>query len=564
MADPATLPVRDGFVTVGPRQVRYRTAGDGPPVVLIHPSPTSSRVLDLQTAAYGAAGFRAIAVDIPGLGQSDPLDPPEPEIADQAAALAETLDALGIERTALYGSHTGALIAVHFARYWPQRATVTLTEGYPLYTPDERARRTATYFPSCAPSWDGAHLLWLWYRYREQYLFWPWNIPARVTRATCDVPSPRELHAGVLELLEVGNEYRKVYAAAFRYRSEQPIAGMQVPLYFLAYADDSLCHALALLPALPGCCRIETMPRERAAGLAQEIALLRRHNDAPPAPPLPETGMLPLGLTRRVVAGTEGQVMVRQGGTEAGIPLVVVPPVPGSGKEMLPLLRQLARTRRVFAIDAPGTGDSTAPAGAFTIAAIARAMLEAMDALGLQQVDLLGQRGGSAVAVEMAHAAPGRIRRIVLNGLESTAAGTEPAQYAEALAPRWDGTHLISLWHSLRNRRLFFPWFDEREAATLDDEPEIDPAQLTLEALGWAKHLDTAHMTVQAVLSHPTAARAAVLSQPLLLAATDGDYCRLGTLEAAAQMQRATVRELPRALGPQAAAIGAFLGNGGE
>ncbi|MBV8911442.1 MAG: alpha/beta fold hydrolase, partial [Acetobacteraceae bacterium] len=388
MTEPGLLPVRDGFVTVGARQVRYRTAGDGPPVVLIHPSPTSSRVLDLQTGAYGAAGFRAVAVDIPGLGQSDKLALPEPEIADQAAALAETLDALGIEQTALYGSHTGALIATHFARHWPERATVTLTEGYPIYTPGERARRLATYFPSFAPSWDGGHLLWLWYRYREQSLFWPWNIAAKVTRAACDVPSPAALHTGMLDLLEVGNEYRKVYAAAFRYRSEEPIAGMQVPLYFLAYENDSLYQALKLLPPVPKCCKIEKMPRERSAGLAREIALLRAHNDAPPAPALPETRDLPLGLTRRIVSVTGGQVMVRQGGAGAGRPLVVLPPIPGSSKEMLPLLERLARSRRVVAIDAPGAGDSTALAGPFRIEAIAQALIEALDALGLQQVDL--------------------------------------------------------------------------------------------------------------------------------------------------------------------------------
>ena len=80
-----------------------------PAVVLIHQSPTSGRTLDLQTAGFARAGFTALALDIPGLGRSDPLEVPRPEVEDLAIGLAETLDAMGLKQVALYGSHTGAL-----------------------------------------------------------------------------------------------------------------------------------------------------------------------------------------------------------------------------------------------------------------------------------------------------------------------------------------------------------------------------------------------------------------------------------------------------------------------
>lgn len=269
--------IRRAYVTVGNRQVHLRYAGRGPAVVLIHQSPTSGRTLDLQTAALARAGFSALALDIPGLGRSDPLDVPRPEIEDLAIGLAATLDALGLEQVALYGSHTGALACTEFAIRWPERVSALLIDGYPVYSDDERARRVATYFPPFEVRWDGSHLLWLWYRYREQYLFWPWNIPGAVTQARCDVPDPEFLHEGVIDILRAGNGYRLPYAAAFRCRSIDMVPRLRVPTFFLAYPDDSLTSALKLLRDVPDCCRIVPMPSERAAGLAKEIELLRAH-----------------------------------------------------------------------------------------------------------------------------------------------------------------------------------------------------------------------------------------------------------------------------------------------
>ena len=67
------------FVTVGSRQVHYRRAGSGPPVVLLHPSPNSSASMAPFMRAL-APNFTAIALDTPSYGLSDPLAVEEPEI----------------------------------------------------------------------------------------------------------------------------------------------------------------------------------------------------------------------------------------------------------------------------------------------------------------------------------------------------------------------------------------------------------------------------------------------------------------------------------------------------
>lgn len=471
------------FVTLGTRQVHVRRAGRGDPVVLVHQCPTSAQTLDAQTAAYAAAGFHAIAIDIPGLGRSDPLGPPQPEIADLALGLADFLDTIGVRRTALYGSHTGALICVQLAVMAPERVSAILIDGYPVYTPGERDRRVATYFPPYEVSWDGAHLLWLWQRYREQYLFWPWNIPGESTAAHCDVPDPVFLHEGVTDMLRVGNEYRRPYSAAFRCVSDALLREVRVPTYFLAYPDDSLTQALALLAPLPAACRIETMPESRTAGLAHEVALLKRH-PAGAATPVFATRPKPAGITRSYVDAGGIQLALRRTGTASGRPVVVVPPVPGSASTLAGELDGLARHRPVFAIDAPGCGDSDAD-GTPSIDAMAARIATALDGLGLDAFDVYALQGGCTVATALARQLGERVRGLALEapvgGYPTDAAFA--ARYAPPIEPDWAGTHLVRLWHAIRNRRLFVPWFDQRLARRITDHAAIEPEAVNRDVL---------------------------------------------------------------------------------
>src|SRR5438132_1626887 len=63
-----TRSVTRHFVTVNGRQVHYRRAGSGPPVILRHESPRSSVAL-VPTLEALAPRFTAIAIDTAGDGQ---------------------------------------------------------------------------------------------------------------------------------------------------------------------------------------------------------------------------------------------------------------------------------------------------------------------------------------------------------------------------------------------------------------------------------------------------------------------------------------------------------------
>lgn len=85
------------------------------------------------------------------------------------------------------------------------------------------------------------------------------------------------------------------------------------------------------------------------------------------------------------------------------------------------LLPVLAQTRRVIAPDLRGFGYTERPvnpaeASAYTMATWVQQAVGLLDALGIEQTDLVGNSFGGALALALAIAHPQRVRRLVLMG----------------------------------------------------------------------------------------------------------------------------------------------------
>ncbi|MEN9775168.1 MAG: hypothetical protein RL322_2238 [Pseudomonadota bacterium] len=514
--------LRRGYIKVEGRHVHYRAAGTGDPVILIHQSPTSARTLDAQTLGFAQAGFQAIALDIPGLGRSDPLGLPQPEIGDQALALGRALEVLRLPRVALYGSHTGALICCDFARRAPERVSCVLIDGYPIYTQGESERRVATYFPPFDLRWDGGHLLWLWSRLREQYLFWPWNVPGESTSARCDIPDAATLTDGVVDMLRVGNGYRLPYAAAFRCAAAQLIADIRVPTYHLAAPDDSLTQALGLLEGMSDANQVVPVSAELNARVADEVALLNRHRAGTVqadfgrvrCPPSAEAR-----IDRDYVETASGQLGLRSAGQAAsGRPLLILPPTPGSARQLEAEIIAFGRRRPVVALDVPGCGDSGEgfePEQIASMAGLTEALVAAARHLGLSDYDVYGLGGGANLALHLAQADPGVRRVAIQSPVVLPSADPERLQrHAPVVDARPDGTHLLAFWHQQRNRHLFRPWFDERLAARRNNVPGLAVDRLNDEVLAMLESWRTWHQVWRTILSdQPEAALASAGSR---------------------------------------------------
>ena len=96
--------------------------GAGEPVLLVHGFPDDHTIWRNQISALVAAGYRVIAPDTRGCGESGMAEGTRDYLLTRLVAdLVSVLDALGIERVRLVGHDWGAVIAWVFAARHPER-----------------------------------------------------------------------------------------------------------------------------------------------------------------------------------------------------------------------------------------------------------------------------------------------------------------------------------------------------------------------------------------------------------------------------------------------------------
>jgi len=78
-----------------------------------------------------------------------------------------------------------------------------------------------------------------------------------------------------------------------------------------------------------------------------------------------------------------------------------------------PFTRELSG-RKVISFDTPGVGGSPTPLRPLSIAELGTVALAVLDAAGVDDADVLGYSHGGAVAQQLAHDSPTRVRRLIL------------------------------------------------------------------------------------------------------------------------------------------------------
>jgi len=111
---------RDGYAVANGIRLYYVEQGRGPLVLLCHGFPEIWYSWRHQLAPLAQAGFRAVAVDLPGYGRSD-KPAVDYDVEWVNACLADLIGALGHERAVLAGHDWGGLLVWPFARRHPRR-----------------------------------------------------------------------------------------------------------------------------------------------------------------------------------------------------------------------------------------------------------------------------------------------------------------------------------------------------------------------------------------------------------------------------------------------------------
>lgn len=101
------------------RYVDTGQAGDGPVVLLLHGLAASLLTWYCNIDALAGAGYRVIAPDLPGYGDSDKPDHLDYDPNSAAEFIYDFSQELGLERLSLVGSSAGGLIAGLFALEHP-------------------------------------------------------------------------------------------------------------------------------------------------------------------------------------------------------------------------------------------------------------------------------------------------------------------------------------------------------------------------------------------------------------------------------------------------------------
>jgi 3-oxoadipate enol-lactonase len=130
-------------IASGELTLAVEDSAGGTPLVLAHGLTATRRYVLHGSRVLERSGYRVVAYDARGHGDSDPApDPTAYEYDDLVGDLHAVLNDLGIDRCVLIGHSMGAATVVAFALEHPERveALVPITPAYPGYVDDDLER----------------------------------------------------------------------------------------------------------------------------------------------------------------------------------------------------------------------------------------------------------------------------------------------------------------------------------------------------------------------------------------------------------------------------------------
>jgi pimeloyl-ACP methyl ester carboxylesterase len=541
--------VRKGFVDLPHGQVHFRYGGRGPVVVLLHDSLRSS-AMHVTNIEWLGEHFTVIAPDLPGSGRSTPLPLGSPEVPDFSDALADTLNALGLERCALCGLHSGAKIALRFAADHPQRASVTVLDGLALATEPPARKYLERCLPHFEPTADGAYLARQWRRILDFHRYFPWFEPNAHTRLRRALPDDAELHDFATDLFMAGRHWADAYGAALRHVAVPDMKRLRSPTVLMCRDDDVLQPGLDQLPQpLPSQCSVERVPLQLAAWRTRLLEVLKRAD-------LPRTGWEPPhagpavggpGSRRRYLDLVHGQLHLRLCGDRGdGVPLLMLHDAPGGSCALQPLAQDLAQDRLTIAPDLPGLGESH-PLPYPSLGSYVAALAETLERLETGPVDVFAEGLGACFAVALAAHHSTLVRRLALDGLPVLRVREQrlyARHYSPPLVPDRYGSHLLQAWGQLCDAESCWPWFDRSPAAARQRDPDLDPERLHARLVEVMKQLPSYGDAARAALESRIRDILRGVHQPVLLFDVAEDVRYKGAQAAARKL--ANHRIVPR------------------
>ncbi|MGC7100611.1 alpha/beta fold hydrolase [Amycolatopsis lurida] len=230
--------VRYAYADTPLGQLHYAEVGAGHPILLLHQTPRSlDEYREVQPML--AKHHRAIAMDMYGFGMSAKPQAKQQTIEQYATGVLALADALGLERFAVMGHHTGMFVASEVAASAPGRVTAVVLSAGEYADAEFResaSRETGQRGTNEGGSdvdvdvaeiqEDGSHLTTLW---AKRYPLYPKNRPDILNRLIRDCLAP-------------GVDPAEGHYACARYVMEERVELVTAPVLVLAATDDPVSY----------------------------------------------------------------------------------------------------------------------------------------------------------------------------------------------------------------------------------------------------------------------------------------------------------------------------------
>jgi pimeloyl-ACP methyl ester carboxylesterase len=498
--------IRRCFADVGGRAVHYRRAGKGPPLVMLHGSPGDSQML-LEEIAACAKDFTVFAFDTAGFGYSDALPGDVLTVTDLARATAEAMRMLDLPPCPVYGTHTGAAIAIELGVNWPELITGLVMEGLPAFTKAEIAALFSDYFAPMVPDPLGGHLTATWMRFRDQFTWFPW--PSRnVARLNAiDRPDAAAIDLWVSMFYRSCKTYRPAYRAACHYgpAALAAAAALRVPAIYCATVEDMLFPHLPRLPALQPNQRIETLPSEmdrKCAAIRDFCAEFAGNASAPPH--------AQAVAGKCYVDGPHGQIFVRRYGNPKSPAILLLHDIPGTSLSLQSLSLKLAESYHVIVPDHPGSGLSDAAAESDILAVAADNIIASADMFAVDTFTVAAMGAGAVVAARLAS---DRVNQFII----AETPAFDAAKVAPDIPLHPTGAHWVQAWLMLRDNQIYAPWYDGSVAGQRRTQGNFDAGWLQDQTAAFMEGRETYSPLARAAASVPGLRILSQSRKPLLV-----------------------------------------------
>ncbi len=210
------------FLKIDDVNIHYRCKGSGKVLILLHPSPRNSKMME-PLINLMSSQFFVIAPDLPGYGLSDALPQRVTKVYDYVPYLHTFITSFTKEPIIIYGTATGAQLAIAYSLINSNNVAHLFLDNAAHFEEAECEEILQNYFPDLSEQKDGSHLQKIWNLVCDSCLYFPWYKKDEEHRIGNELPPTNIIQAIVDDYVLAGANYADAYIAAFKHERAEKV-----------------------------------------------------------------------------------------------------------------------------------------------------------------------------------------------------------------------------------------------------------------------------------------------------------------------------------------------------